>query len=328
MAERERIPTFPGSGKTVVLPRLGAPTADTHAHLDMLADPVAALVNAARADVELVCSIVDLTEYPEFTLDGLDGWLEAAAEVLFSSEDTVVSEDLGSRSVDASRVERDLGIRSVALPDVRLILGVHPHNASRYDAAAHERLRYLATSQRAGRVVGLGELGLDYHYDHSPRDAQRDAFRRQLALAHELELPVTVHLRSAHDEGYAILRDEGVPSAGCIVHCFTEGPETAGLFLALSDKVVISFAGPVTFSKAQQIRDALHVVPLERILVETDSPFLAPAPYRGEANEPAFVTLNVARIADELGRDPAEVAAVTRANAQRVFGIAGEARRP
>ena len=126
----------------------------------------------------------------------------------------------------------------------------------------------------------------------------------------------------AHAEGLDTLREEGVPSAGCIIHCFTEGPETAAAFLALSPAVVLSLAGPVTFSKAQQIRDSLAVVPLDRILAETDSPFLAPAPYRGEANEPAFVTLNVARIADELGLPSAEVAATTLANALRVFRIA------
>lgn len=318
--ERERIPTFPGSNKTVVLPRLGAPTADTHAHLDMLADPIAALVNAARADVEVICSIVDLTEEPEVTLDGLDRWLAEAGSILAASENTVGLEDTPSLSATGPALSHTLSA-SAEPPDVRLILGVHPHNASRYDAAMHERVRELARSLPTGRVVGLGELGLDFHYDHSPRGAQRDAFRRQLALAHELGLPVTVHLRAAHDEGYEILREGGVPEAGCIIHCFTEGPDTAERFLSLSESVVISFAGPVTFSKAQQIRDALAVVPLERILVETDSPFLAPAPYRGEANEPAFVTLNVARIADELGADPAVVAQATLDNARRVFGI-------
>jgi len=297
--DRDRIPTFPGSGKVVVLPELGTDCADTHAHLDMLADPVGALVRAARSGVALVCSIVDLTETPEVTLDGLAGWSAAAAARL-----------------------ADMPGGTLVPPDVRLILGVHPHNAQHFDAATHDRLRDLVRSLPPGLVVGLGELGLDFHYDHSPRDAQRDAFRRQLALAHELDLPVTVHLRAAHDEGLAILAEGGVPRAGCIIHCFTEGPETAERFLALSDAVFISFAGPVTFAKAQQIRDALAVVPLDRILTETDSPFLAPAPYRGEANEPAFVTLNVSRVAEVMGLPAADVAAATYRNAHRVFRIA------
>ena len=305
---RDRIPTFPGSGKIVVLPRLGAPTADTHAHLDMLADPAGALARAARAGVSLVCTIVDLTEEPEFTFDGLAGWLAEAGRILGASEGETVGAEYPA---------------GLSPPDVRLILGVHPHNASAYDAAMHETLRAAALAQHSAPVVGLGELGLDFHYDHSPRDAQRDAFRRQLGLAHELGLPVTVHLREAHEEGLAILQECGVPSAGCIIHCFTEGPRTAERFLALSESVYISLAGPVTFSKAQQIGDALQVVPLDRMLLETDSPFLAPAPYRGEPNEPAFTVLNAARIAGELGLDTATVAARCLGNARRVFGPEG-----
>ncbi len=312
MAEgRDRIPAFPGSGKTIVLPRLGAPTADTHAHLDMLADPAGALARAARAGVTMVCTIVDLTEEPEVTFDGLAGWLTEAEEVLGASEGgTVGAEDLPG----------------LTPPDVRLILGVHPHNASHYDGAAHESLRAAALAQYSAPVVGLGELGLDFHYDHSPRDVQGDAFRRQLSLAHELGLPVTVHLRAAHDEGLAILRECGVPTAGCIIHCFTEGPETAERFLALSEAVYISVAGPVTFAKAQQIRDALGVVPIDRLLLETDSPFLAPAPYRGEPNEPAFTVLNAARVAEVLGLEPSTVAARCLDNALRVFGASAETR--
>jgi len=306
MAEgRDRIPTFPGSGKTVVLPRLGAPTADTHAHLDMLADPAGALARAARAGVTLVCTVVDLTEEPETTFDGLAGWLDEAGGILGTSEgDTVGAEDPAG----------------LVPPEVRLILGVHPHNASAYDTAMHERLRAAALAPHTAPVAGLGELGLDFHYDHSPRDAQRDAFRRQLGLAHELGLPVTVHLRAAHEEGLAILAECGVPEAGCIIHCFTEGPDMAERFLALSDAVVISVAGPVTFAKAQQIRDALQVVPLDRLLLETDSPFLAPAPYRGEPNEPAFTVLNAARVAETLGLEAATIASRCMDNARRVFG--------
>jgi TatD DNase family protein len=296
--ERERVPVFPGCGKTIVLPVLGAPTADTHAHLDMMADPAGALARAARAGVTLVCSIVDLTEEPEVTFDGLAGWLDIAAAALADEPDGPLSP-----------------------PQVRLILGVHPHNASRFDAAAERRLRETARALPAGLVVGLGELGLDFHYDYSPRDAQRDSFRRQIALAHDLALPVTVHLREAHDEGLAILRECGVPAAGCIIHCFTEGPETAAAFLSLSPSVMVSFAGPVTFAKAQQVRDALARVPLSRVLAETDSPFLAPAPYRGEPDEPAFVTLNVAKIAEVLAMSTADVATACLDNARRVFGL-------
>jgi TatD DNase family protein len=198
---------------------------------------------------------------------------------------------------------------------------VHPHNASHYGTEMQERLRAVALAPHSAPVVGLGESGLDFHYDHSPRDAQRDAFRRQLALAHELGLPVTVHLREAHEEGLAILAECGVPSAGCVIHCFTEGPEMARRFLALSEAVSISIAGPVTFAKAERVRDALRVIPPDRMLLETDSPFLAPAPYRGEPNEPAFTVLNAAKVAEVLGLDAAEVASRCLENARRVFAV-------
>ena len=326
---RARIPTFPGSGKTVVLPRLGAPTADTHAHLDMLADPAGALARAARAGISLICTIVDLTESPHVTLEGLDGWLDDAEEQL--SADMAAGEGgegggdcaaaLRPSEGDTVAGEAHVPAARLPVPEVRLILGVHPHNASHYGAEMHERLREAALAPQAGRVAGLGELGLDFHYDHSPREAQRDAFRRQLALAHELGLPVAVHLRVAHAEGLAILAEEGVPQAGCVIHCFTEGPDMAERFLALSDAVHISVAGPVTFSKAEQVREALSVIPLDRLLLETDSPFLAPAPYRGEPNEPAFTVLNAARVAEVLGVDTATVASACLENARRVFAI-------
>jgi TatD DNase family protein len=294
--ERERIPSFPGgNGQPIVLPDLGSPTADAHAHLDMLEDPIGALARAAEAGVTLVASVVDLTEDPELTMEGIDAWLAAAGELLADSVAT-------------------------PLPAVPLICGVHPHNAKDYGPAVHERLRTLAGADR--RIAALGELGLDFHYDHSPRDAQRAMFRSQLELAHELGLPVIVHLREAHDEGAAMLEDAGVPPAGCVIHCFTEGPDLAERFLALDEAVFVSFAGPVTFPRAEQIREAARVVPLDRLLVETDCPFLAPAPYRGRANEPGFVTLNAATVAAAIGLDPVQVAAAALANARRLFSRA------
>jgi TatD DNase family protein len=294
-ADRDRIPSFPGAeDKAVALPDLGAPTADAHAHLDMLDDPIGALARAADAGVALVASVVDLTEDPELTLDGLDAWMAAARELVDDP--------------------------ATALPDVPVICGVHPHNARAYDSAVHERLRALVAGDR--RIAALGELGLDFHYDHSPREAQRAMFRSQIELAHETGLPVIVHLREAHEEGAAILAELGVPRAGCVIHCFTEGPELAQRFLAMDDAVLVSFAGPVTFPKAAQIREAAAAVPLDRLLVETDCPFLAPVPVRGRANEPAYVTLNVAVVAEAKGLGPAEVAAASLTNARRLFARA------
>lgn len=276
-------------GSLPVLPELGAPSVDAHAHLAMLDDPAAALVRASRAGIALVATVVDLTETPEVTLDGLAGWLYRAA---------------GHLSAEGREV-----------PEVRIIAGWHPHNASGGDAALLDRLRDLAADPRVG---GLGELGLDYHYDHSPRDEQRSWFRRHLELAHEVGLPVEIHLREAHDEGLAILREVGIPAAGCIIHCFTEGPELAERFLELG--CFISFAGPVTFKKADALREAARIVPLDRLLVETDCPFLAPHPYRGRSNEPAFAVLNAAMIAEVKAIEPAEVATAALGNARVLFG--------
>jgi TatD DNase family protein len=192
---------------------------------------------------------------------------------------------------------------------------VHPHNAKHFDAAVADEMRRLAVD---ARTCGIGEVGLDFHYDHSPRDDQRAMMRRHLELAGELELPVCIHLREAHAEGLEILRETGVPSAGCVIHCFTEGPDTAERFLDLG--CLIAFGGVVTFPKADAVREAVAFVPLERMLLETDCPFLAPAPYRGRTNEPAFVTLTAAAVAGIKGSAPAEVATITLENARGVFG--------
>lgn len=274
------------------LPDLGAPSVDAHAHLDMLEDPVGALERAARAGIALVATVVDLTEGPETTLDGLEGWLAGAAA--------------------------RLAPYGLVPPEVRLVAGWHPHNAKAGSGELLERLRKLAVDPRIGAI---GEVGLDFHYDHSPRDDQRASFRMHLELAHETGLPVIVHLREAHDEGAATLVEMGVPAGGCVIHCFAEGAERAERFLAMGCH--ISFAGPVTFPKAAQVREAAARVPLDRLLVETDCPFLAPHPYRGRPNEPAYAVLNAAAIAAAKAIAPADVAAAALTNARTLFGREG-----
>ena len=276
----------------VDLPELGAEIADTHAHLDMLDDPAGALERAAMAGVSFIVTVTDVTEAPEGTFDGLEIWLGEAVGRL-----------------------ADWEIPFDTPPEVRIAVGCHPHNAADFDAAAEETLRILAKDPRVGAI---GEAGLDFHYDHSPRDDQRRAFRTQLAIAHEFDLPIVVHLRDAHVEGLETLRELGVPAAGCVIHCFTGDPELAEEFVDLG--CYISFAGPTTFKKADTIREAAARVPLDRILVETDCPFLAPVPYRGRTNEPAWVTLTAVALAEAKGVSTAEFAAATTAKAREVFG--------
>ena len=276
----------------VEVPRLGAKTADTHAHLDMLDDPAGALERAVVAGVMYIATVADVTEAPLGTFDALGAWIAEAEERM-----------------------RLWGVPHPETPETRIIVGVHPHNAKGFTPEVADTLKELAVDPRVGAI---GEIGLDFHYDHSPRDHQRRAFEAQLGLAHELGLPVAVHLREAHEEGIAILRELGVPKAGCIIHCFTEGPKTAEMLLEMGCH--ISFAGPVTFPKADIIRSAVEVVPLDRLLAETDSPFMTPVPHRGRSNEPAWVTFTVAALAEIKGLAPADVATATLENARRLLG--------
>jgi TatD DNase family protein len=192
-------------------------------------------------------------------------------------------------------------------------VGVHPHNAKDLNAQVEVELRRLASH---ALTSAIGEIGLDYHYDHSPREVQRQVFRQQLTMARELNLVAVVHLREAHDDGEAIMRDVGLPEAGCVLHCYNLGPELLGRFLELG--CTVSFAGPVTFKKADEVRAAAAEVPLERILTETDCPFMAPELFRGRTNEPALVAFTAARIADCRGESPESFAQASFANAVRL----------
>jgi TatD DNase family protein len=285
-------PLFADSkGREVVAPDLGGPVADTHAHLDMLEDAGAALANAARAGVDFVATVADPSEDAARTFDQLPIWYARARELLDG-----------------------YGLAETPLPYVRTIVGVHPHNAKDFAPEVEVELIRLA---RHALTSAIGEIGLDYHYDYSPRDVQREAFRRQLAIAHELDLPVVVHLREAHEDGEAILREIGLPEAGCILHCYNLGPDPLNRFLALG--CTVSFAGPATFKKAEEVRQAAALVPLDRILTETDCPFMAPEPFRGRKNEPAYTVFTAARLAEARAENPAYFAAAAYANARRLL---------
>ena len=198
--------------------------------------------------------------------------------------------------------------------DCHAVVGIHPHDASRVDDDLLDAIRELT---RRPRVVAVGETGLDFHYDYSPRDRQLEVFHSFLALAREAALPVVVHSREAADETIAALREERVESG--VMHCFTYGPDVARRVLDLG--LYVSFSGIATFRSAQDVRAAARLVPLDRLLVETDSPYLAPAPKRGGRNEPARV-VDVARgVAAALGRPLEEIAEHTVENSRRLFGL-------
>lgn len=199
---------------------------------------------------------------------------------------------------------------------VEATAGIHPHNAGSFEDRAWSELEALFT---APEVRAIGEIGLDYFYDFAPRARQRAVMQRQLVAAAEHRRPVVVHLRDAWDDGFAIVQETGL-AAGGVMHCFTGGP--AEVERALELGFHISFSGLVTFPKAQLIREAAPCVPDDRLLVETDAPFLTPIPHRGRKNEPAFV-VHTARALAELRDTPyPQIAALTRQNTRRLFGLA------
>jgi len=202
------------------------------------------------------------------------------------------------------------GVRVVAT------VGIHPHDAASADDAAFDTLREWCALPG---VVGVGETGLDYHYDHSPRPVQRSAFARTVALAHDTGLPLVVHVREAHADAADLLRSERVPAGGAIIHCFTGDRDDARRYLDLG--VHVSISGIVTFRNADALRAAVRVVPDDHLLIETDAPYLAPIPHRGKRNEPAHVAVVAAAVAQVRGQSLDHVAALTSANSQRIFRL-------
>lgn len=217
-------------------------------------------------------------------------------------------------STKLSEFER---VRAIAerLEAVYCSVGVHPHEAGEEGQGGPERLLELAGHPK---VVGIGETGLDYFYEHSPREAQQRSFRAHIAAARESGLPLIVHARDADADTVTILQEEHArgPFPG-VIHCFTAGPALAEAALGIGFS--ISLAGVLTFKKAEELRETVRRVPLERLLVETDSPYLAPVPKRGKRNEPAYVVHTAEALADLKGVSAAALAEATTANFFRLF---------
>ena len=191
-------------------------------------------------------------------------------------------------------------------------VGVHPHNAAKATAETFERMAELA---RHPKVLSIGEIGLDYHYDFSPRGVQRSVFAAQLLLSAKAQKPIVIHTREAWDDTLAIIREHGLPHGG-IMHCFTGGPGEAEQALQLGFH--LSFGGILTFPKADDVRKSAALTPENRLLVETDAPYLAPVPHRGKRNEPSFIVETVRRLAELRGWSPEHAADVTTRNFARL----------
>lgn len=195
-------------------------------------------------------------------------------------------------------------------------VGVHPHEVKLIEDDWYDEFRTLAKS---GRVVAYGEIGLDYHYDHSPREVQRERFREQVRLARELRLPIVIHTREAQEDTIAILKEEKAGDVGGVFHCFSGDAWLAKDALDLG--FYLSFSGVITFQNATMLRDIVKTVPLDRILVETDAPYLTPVPHRGKRNEPAYVRHVADKIAEIHGISAQDVEDATAQNTKLLFRI-------
>jgi len=204
-------------------------------------------------------------------------------------------------------------------PQVYAAVGVHPHDAEEINAAALEQLQQLLSQPK---VVALGEIGLDYFRDRSPRAIQQQAFRLQIRLARQVNKPIIIHDRDAHDEVLQILIEEDAAQAGGVLHCFSGDEKMAQKCLDLG--FYLSFPGPVTYPKNEFTREVVRSIPIERLLVETDCPYLAPQPFRGKRNEPAYVRSTAEKIAELKGLSLADVARITSHNCRQLFGFGPE----
>ena len=277
-------------GKEKPAPQLpsGIKIADTHCHLGMLHDVPYVLARAAYYGIDFLQCICDPAK---------DDYFEDEVGA------TIIYESLNDWLAQARQILDGWGAADIELPTVRMAPGVHPHNASEWEEAKPRLLRLLKNPLTSC----LGEIGLDYHYDYSPRDAQRDVFAQQLEIAKEAGLPVALHVREAHAEAYDILKSVGVPQAGAILHCFNLDAETLKPFLDLGCHV--AFGGPLTFKKSFDTRASAPLVPLDKLLTETDSPFMAPEPLRGTECMPCYTRYTMCCLMDCFGYSGSSVAA-------------------
>ena len=221
---------------------------------------------------------------------------------------------VGTMVTICTRLDEFPAVRAIAESDddIWCSVGVHPHEAADYAEISVDGLAALATHPR---VIGIGETGLDFHYDHSPRDVQERVFRTHIGASQASGLPLIIHAREADDRVARVLREERAPPG--VLHCFSSGRSLAEAALDLG--FYISVSGIVTFRNAEELRAIVRDVPLDRLLVETDAPYLAPVPYRGKRNEPAYVAMTAAAVAALKEVDPAVLATSTTDNFFRLF---------
>lgn len=219
---------------------------------------------------------------------------------------------------DTPTIEKTLEL-SRDYPEIYSIIGWHPTEAGNYSKEIENRLYDQLTRDK---VVALGEIGLDYYWMEDPKEVQEKIFRRQIAIAKEMKLPISVHMRDAVEDTYRILKEEDVRDIGGIMHSYGENAEWGRKFLDLG--MHLSYSGVVTFKKTLEVQEAAKLTPLDRILAETDAPYLSPVPYRGKRNEPGYTRYVVEKIAELKEMAFEKVARITSENAHRLFGIADD----
>jgi TatD DNase family protein len=276
-------------------------------------------VNALRSRAMDSVSLVDTHCHldPQYFPDGPEDVLARARAVGVIGFVVVgVGSDLAPARAAVALAKR--------IPDrITSAVGVHPHDAVTLDDAAYDELAALAADPA---VAAVGEIGLDYHYDHSPRDVQRRTFARLIALARHVRKPIVIHTREAAADTLSILESEGARDVGGVIHCFSEDRPFAARALDLGFD--LSFSGIVTFKTARSVHEVAAWAPIDRVLVETDSPYLAPVPMRGKPCEPAYVAHTAARVAELRKIGLAELAARTTENAERRFKTRFSAQNP
>ena len=245
--------------------------------------------------------------FPDYA-DDLDAVLERARAAGVRGMVTIGTDRESNRAVTAL---------AKRLPDVWATVGIHPHDAAEAAEADFGEMERLAGEEP--KVVGFGEMGLDFFRDLSPREAQEKVFRRQIDIARRARKPIVVHCRDAHAETLAVLADERAGETGGVMHCFSGDVEIARRCLDLG--LYISLAGPVTYKNARALPEVARFVPGDRLVIETDCPYLPPTPHRGKRNEPAYVALTAACIAELRGADPEALCDALTANAAKLFGI-------
>lgn len=290
-------------------PLLEHPVADTHAHIHMLANPALSLARCAVHNVDFLCEIVDPAEDGRLPYERMDAWRAEALRMLpevFSATRAACEREREQRAGAGAPLPEELTAdewrvyrcpcEEVAIPRVRFAAGVHPHNARLWSDDIERSLRAMLADER---TAALGEVGLDYHYDLSPRAVQRDVFARQIALAHETGLPLVLHMRDAHEDGFALLEREGWPAAGVLLHCCSVGPEELQRWIDRG--CFVAFGGAVTFARSEDLRASAHIVAEGALLTETDSPYMAPVPFRGLECGPEYSIFVAERLAAERG---------------------------